>query len=101
MEQKSSGAPKSAERLTRIPQAAGAAAGAVTPALAVAVTAEVTGLAGGAAIMKTLAIAGATVGGGAIVGVLVLGVGAVAAGWGVARILGRGRDKTNSPMPPE
>ena len=77
----------------RLPQAAGTIAGLSTPVLAVTATAELTGLAGGAAIMKTLAIAGATVGGGALVGIVVLGVGAVGVGWGVTKLVKKLRSR--------
>lgn len=71
----------------RAPKLAGAAAGVATPMVAVAATAEVTGLAGGAAILKTLAVAGAAVGGGAVAGIAVVGIGSVAVGWGVTKLV--------------
>ena len=80
----------------RAPKLAGAAAGVATPMVAVAATAELTGLAGGAAILKTLAVAGAAVGGGAIAGIAVVGVGSVAIGWGVTRLVKRARSKNQT-----
>lgn len=67
----------------KLAQAAGTTAGIGAPAAVVTATGAATGLAGGAAIMKTLALAGTVVGGGAMAGLVVVGTGAVAVGWGV------------------
>jgi hypothetical protein len=61
----------------------GSGSGAAVPFVAVSATSAATGAAGGAAIMQTLAMAGALVGGGALAGIAVLGVGSVLVGWTV------------------
>ena len=63
----------------------GSGAGAAAPLGAVSATSAATGAAGGAAIMQTLAAAGALVGGGALAGIAVLGVGSVLVGWTVTK----------------
>lgn len=73
----------------RSARAAGAAAGAAVPGAAVAAVGSAYGLAGGAAIMKTLALAGAAVGGSATAGIWVVGVGAVGVGCAVAEGVSR------------
>lgn len=73
----------------RAPKAVGALAGVATPVAVVVATGELTGLAGGAAIMKTLAVAGGVVGGGAIAGIGIVGIGAVAVAWGVTKAVKR------------
>jgi hypothetical protein len=73
----------------RVAKAAGVAAGVGAPPAAVAVTAFVAEVSGGAAILKTLAIAGSLVGGGALAGITILGVGAVGVGWGTMKVVQR------------
>jgi len=71
----------------RVAKVAGVAAGVAAPTVAVGTTAAVTGVSGGAAILKTLAVAGGIVGGGAVAGITVIGVGAVAVGWGTWKLV--------------
>lgn len=66
----------------RVAKAAGVVAGVGAPSAAVAITATLAEISGGAAILKTLAIAGGLFGGGALAGITVVGVGAVGIGWG-------------------
>lgn len=62
-----------------------------TPAVTVAVGGSATHLAGGAAVMKTLAVAGSLAGGGAITGVAIVGAASLGAGYltylGIKRLL--------------
>jgi len=73
----------------KVAKGAGVAAGVAAPTAAVAVTGFVAEISGGAAILKTLAIAGGVVGGGALAGVTVVGVGAVVVGWGTMKLVQR------------
>ena len=57
------------------------------PSAVVWLVGRLTDLRGGAAIMKTLALAGGLVGEGATMGITVMGIGAVAAGWTVKRLI--------------
>lgn len=70
-----------------VAQAAGVAAGVAAPSVAVAVVSSVAEVSGGAAILKMLFVAGSVVGGGALAGVTVVGVGAVAIGWGTMKLV--------------
>ena len=67
----------------RVAKAAGVAVGVGAPS--VAITATLAEVSGGAAILKTLAVAGGLVGGGALAGITVVGVGAVGIGWGTMK----------------
>lgn len=71
----------------KVAQAAGVAVGVAAPSAAVAVVSAVAEVSGGAAILKTLFIAGGIVGGGALAGITVVGVGAVAIGWGTMKLV--------------
>lgn len=76
-----------------VAKAIGGVAGVGTPVAAVSVTTAITGSVGGAAIMQTLAAAGALVGGGAVAGIAILGVASVAVGWGVTKGVKRLKDR--------
>ena len=71
----------------KVSASAGALAGLAVPSVAITATGYVTGLSGGAAIMKTLAITGTVVGGGAVAGVTVIGIGSVFAAWGTTKAI--------------
>lgn len=58
-----------------------ATAAAFAPSLAISLIGAITGTQGGAAIMKSLALTGTLVGGGAVEGVTVMGIGAVFVAW--------------------
>lgn len=74
-----------------VAKAAGTGVGAATPAAAITAGGAVFHVAGGAAVMKTLAaaVAGALVGGGSIAGVSVVGVVSAATGCGVYRLFNK------------
>ena len=61
----------------------GALAAIATPTLIVHLIGALTNTQGGAAIMKSLALAGSIVGEGALYGITIMGIGAVAVGWTV------------------
>jgi hypothetical protein len=81
----------------RVAQTTGAIVGVATPPTAIAATGAITGVSGGAAVLKTLAIAGSVVGGGAVAGVVVVGVGAVVVGWATTRVVRAIRDNRSVP----
>jgi hypothetical protein len=68
-----------------VARAIGSSVGVATPVVAVSATSAMTGATGGAAIMQTLAGAGVIVGGGALTGIVVVGVGSVVVGWAAMR----------------
>lgn len=80
------------KKLDALDKAVGVGTAAVTTTLVVSGTGVATGTAGGAAVMKTLAIAGALLGG-ATTGILVVGGVGAAVGWYAAKKVRKYRDK--------
>lgn len=66
-----------------------------TPTVSVATVGGLTGLSGGAAVMKTLAIAGSLVGGGSVAGIVVVGAASAGVGYGAYRLVKKLKDQRN------